>query len=69
MTSDEIRIQFLKQKPKTSLTKIGRQVDVSPAAVHNIIERVSVSERIMLAVSAAINIPPDLVFPEHIFKE
>ena len=66
MTPTEIRIELLKRRH--SLTMISGELNVTPAAVHRVIERNSVSERIMIAVANAIGRPAPDVFPEHEFK-
>lgn len=68
MTPTEIRIELIKLRHQTSISKIGRSLGVTPAAVHRVIERNSVSERIMIAVANAIGFSPSEVFDEHQFK-
>lgn len=68
MTPDEIRIEFIKQRKKTNMAEIGRQLGVSQPAVQRVVDRNSVSERIMAAVAKAIGYPKEQVFPEHQFK-
>jgi len=51
------------------MSQIGRDLGVSHQAVQRVIDRESVSERIMVAVAAAIEQPAHIVFPEKQFKE
>ena len=69
MTPIEIKIELLKRRKQTNMTRIGRELGVSHQAVQRVIERDSVSERIMVAVAAAIGQPPEIVFPEKQFKK
>ena len=68
MTPIEIKIELMKRRNVINVSEIGRQLNVTPSAVHRVIERQSVSERIMIAVANAIEAPPGRVFPEHQFK-
>jgi len=68
MTPIEIKIELMRRRNSTNISKISRDLKVTPAAVHRVIERNSVSERIMMAVARAIELPPSMVFPEHQFK-
>lgn len=61
----EIKIELLKRKIK--MAAISRKLGVSQPAVQRVIERDSVSERIMIAIADAICAPKELVFPEHEF--
>ena len=64
MTPDEIRIELLKRRKKTSMTKIARGLQCSPTAITLVIDRKTVSRRIMSAIADAIEHPLDDVFPE-----
>lgn len=66
MSPTEIKIELLKRNIK--MATIGRNLGVSQVAVQRVIERESVSERIMVSIAKTILIPPELVFPEHEFK-
>lgn len=66
MTPTEIKIEFLKRKIK--MAAIARELKVSQPAVQRVVERESVSERIMTHIAEIICMPPDMVFPEHEFK-
>jgi len=68
MTPEEIRIEFIKNRKQTNMAKVSRKLGVSHQAVQRVIDRLSVSEPIMLAIAAAIELPPDVVFPEKKFK-
>jgi len=68
MTPDEIRIELVKNREHTNMSKIARDMGVSQTAVQRVIERNSVSRRIMIAVAAAIKQSPSDVFPEHRFE-
>lgn len=69
MTPTEIRIEFIKRREHTSMAKLARKLGVSHQAVQRIIDGESVSERIMIAVAEAIDIPPEKVFPDKQFKK
>lgn len=66
MTPLEIRIELLKQGKK--MANISKALNVTRPAVYRVIERESVSERIMISIAEAINMPKERVFPEHEFK-
>ena len=67
MSPIEIKIELMKRRIK--MADIGRQLNVSAPAIQRVIERDSVSERIMMSISEAIYFPPETVFPEHQFKD
>lgn len=71
MSPEEIRIELVKRRRQTNMAKIGRQLNprVSPQAVQRVIDRKSVSERIMLAIAVAIEQPAAIVFPEKEFNK
>ena len=66
MTPLEIKIELLKRQ--TKMAAIGRKIGVSQPAIQRVIDRDSVSERIMIAIAGAICLPKEHVFPEHEFK-
>jgi len=68
MSPEEIRIELIKRRKKTNMAEISRALGVSHQAVQRVIDRESVSERIMVAVAAAIDQPAHIVFPEKQFK-
>ena len=67
MSPIEIKIELMKRRIK--MADIGRQLNVSAPAIQRVIERDSVSERIMMSISKAIYFPPETVFPEHQFRD
>ena len=64
----KIEIYWRKLKKETSIKAIADGLGCSPQAVHYVIERRSVSKRIMVAVSKAIGLPKETVFSEY-FQE
>lgn len=64
MTPTEIRIEFIKRRKRISMAKISRDLSVSHQAVQRVIDGESISERIMVAVAAAIERPVEIVFPK-----
>ena len=68
MSPLEIKLELYKRRPDVNMAKIGRKLNVSQQAVQRVIERDTVSQRIMLAIAEAIERPPELVFPEHQFE-
>lgn len=69
MSPEQIRIEFIKRRRQTNMAKVAREQGVSHQAVQRVIDRESISEKIMLAVAAAIGHPPEIVFPEREFKK
>ena len=69
MSPEEIRIEFLKRRKQINMSQVSRKLGVSPQAVQRVIDRDSVSQRIMVAVAAAIDHPVHIVFPEKQFKK
>jgi lambda repressor-like predicted transcriptional regulator len=68
MSPDEIRIEFIKLRKKTTMASIARSLGVSQPAVQRVIDRHLVSNRIMRAISETIGSPPEVVFPEYFSK-
>lgn len=68
MTPIEIRIEFVKIRKRNNMAKISRQLGVTPPAIQRVIDRNSVSERIMVAIADAIGYSKESVFPEHQFR-
>lgn len=64
MTSEEIRIELYRRKKTASMSLIARSIGVSRQAVYNTIDRRHKSARIAKAVSDAIELPLEEVFPE-----
>ena len=72
MTSDEIMLElFLRRKKGISMTSIARGLNppCSRQAVSGVINRATVSKRIMRAVAEAINEDVETVFPEYFAKK
>ena len=65
MDTERIKIELFKNRKKTSMAKIARQLNVTRGAVSLVVNRKSVSRRIMLAVADAIGQPAEIVFPEY----
>ena len=67
MSPDEIKIEIYRRKLKreTSIKAIADGLGCTPQAVRFVIERRSVSKRIMTAVSEAIGLQKETVFPEY----
>jgi hypothetical protein len=65
MTSEEIKLELFKLRKQVNLSKIAKSLDppVSPQAVHLVVEKKTISARIMKAVAAAIEKDVKYVFP------
>lgn len=68
MSPDEIRFELYRKRNELSMASIGRSVGVSRAAVHRVIDRHFVSDKIMRAVADAIGKNVSYVFPEYYLK-
>lgn len=65
MTSEKIKIELFKRRHRVSMAKIARALGVTRGAVSLVVNRKSVSRKIMEAVADAIEQPPEKVFPEY----
>ena len=65
MTSEKIKIELFKRRKSVSMAKIARALGVTRGAVSLVVNRKSVSRKIMEAVADAIEQPPEKVFPEY----
>jgi lambda repressor-like predicted transcriptional regulator len=68
MSPDEIRVELIRRRKKTNMAQIARDLKCSPTAITLVIDRKTVSSRIMIAIAEAIEQPVDDVFPEHYRK-
>ena len=70
MTPNEIRAEIaLKGPNKVTMTSIANELGCTQTAVTLVINKKSVSARIMRAVAAAIDRPVEHVFPEYFAKK
>lgn len=69
MTPQEIKLELYKRRSQITQTQIARNLDVSRTAIHLVIHRQFISNRIMEAVSDAIKFPKEQVFPEYYMKK
>lgn len=72
MTSEEIRIELFKlRRSGTTMAWIGRSLDppCTRQAVSATIDRSIASRRIAYAVSEAIGLDPEIVFPEYFWRK
>lgn len=67
----QIRVELLKKRDETNMSKIARSLNppVSTAAVSRVIDRHFVSDRIMRAVADAIGRDVKYVFPDYYLKK
>jgi|GEM_PF-1617097 len=68
MSPEEIRQELWLKRRQLSMASIGRSVGVSRVAVHRVIDRHFVSDKIMRAIADAIGKNVVYVFPEHYLK-
>ena len=68
MLPDEIRVELIRRRKKTSMAQIARDLNCSPTAITLVIDRKTVSHRIMAAIADAIDRPVSDVFPEQYIK-
>jgi len=61
-------IQAALKKQGVTQTALSDELEVSGQAISNVIHRVSVSDRIMRAISTAIGKDPREVFPEYYLR-
>lgn len=68
MTPVQIRAELWTRK--ISMAAIGRSLNppVTGTAVQRVINRTLVTERVMRGVAEAIELPPEIVFPEREFN-
>jgi len=69
LSPEEIRIEFIKLRNKTTMASVARDIGVSQPAVQRVIDRKLVSRRIMVAISETIGKTPETVFPEYDFNK
>lgn len=65
MSPEEIRTEFHRKRKECSMASIGRSVGVSRVAVHRVIDRHFVSDKIMRAIADALGKNVSYVFPEY----
>ena len=69
MTPEEIKIELFKARRRITYTEIAKGVGVSRQAVHQVIDRKWISNRIMEAVAKALGREKEYVFPEYFLKK
>ncbi len=69
MTPEEIKIELFKARRRITYTEIAKGVGVSRQAVHQVIDRKWISNRIMEAVAKALSREKEYVFPEYFLKK
>jgi hypothetical protein len=71
MQPEDIRLELFVRRKKTSMSKIARSLDppVTRQSVSLVIDRKSVSNRIMEAIADAIERDKKYVFPEYFLKK
>ena len=65
MNPEEIKLEFFKRRKQTTMASVANKLGCSRTAVALVVDRKSVSERIMTAIADAIERPIEKVFPEH----
>ena len=68
MDPEDIRLELYKRRKKITQAQIARNLNCSKMAVSLVIDRRSVSKRIMAAVAEAIDRDKETVFPEYFKK-
>ena len=68
MTPEQIRSELALRGKKVTITSIAEKLGVSVTAVHLVIDKRSISNRIMNAVAETIDRPVEFVFPEYFKK-
>ena len=68
MTPEQIRSELALGGKKVTITSIAEKLGCSVTAVHLVIDKKSISQRIMIAVAETIHRPVEYVFPEYFRK-
>lgn len=68
MTPEQIRSELALRGKKVTITSIAEKLGVSVTAVHLVIDKRSISNRIMNAVAETIDKDVAIVFPEYFKK-